>query len=123
LGRAPEYATKILNAEAFLRLRLSFIIIMDANGRALFAKELSASGDAMEDAPPGIVALAAHDGPLGAQRNGKKKLTGLVASDSDVFLLSSQPILKAGASRPVGRLIMARSLSNIVAPALARMTG
>ncbi len=123
-GRAPDYELKNLTAETFLRLRLSLIVIVDAEGRVLFAKSVAAAGDQLEDAPADVVGLAAADGPLGAPASASKKLTGLIASDAGVFLLSSQPIENSlQNSPPAGRLIMARSLAEIVAPALARMTG
>src|SRR5690606_1907760 len=51
-------------------------------------------------------------------------LTGLVASDAGVFLVSSQPIEHPAQDLPVaGRLVMGRSLPEIIAPSLARVTG
>src|SRR5690606_10321068 len=113
-----------LNPETFARLRLSFIVIVDREGEALFAKSLAAAGDTLEDAPPDLVALATADGRLGVRENGSRKLTGLIAGEAGVFLVSSQPIMHPSQDlSAAGRLVMGRSLSEVIAPSLARVTG
>jgi signal transduction histidine kinase len=121
--RAPEFPQSNLDPAALARLRLSFIIFVDASGRTLFARSLGADGDSFSDAPADLVQLVEGQGRLGSSTS-DVKLTGLVASESDVYLLSSQPVVNSlGDLPPRGRLIMGRSVSDIVAPALARMTG
>ena len=123
-GGNSEYPPKYLNPETFARLRLSFIVIADREGQLLYGKSLASAGDALEEAPPDLVALATSDGRLGVRENGMRKLTGLVASEAGVFLVSSQPILYPAQDLPLaGRLVMGRSLSDIIAPSLARVTG
>ena len=121
--RAPDFPDANLEPAALVRLRLSFIIFVDASGRTLFARALGADGSSFSDAPADLVQLAEGEGRLGSS-NSDVRLTGLVASESDVYLLSSQPVVNSlGDLPPKGRLIMGRSVSDIVAPALARMTG
>jgi sensor domain CHASE-containing protein len=121
--RAPEFPDSNLDPAALARLRLSFMIFVDASGRTLFARSLGADGKSFSDAPADLVQLVEGQGRLGSSTS-DVKLTGLVASEADVYLLSSQPVVNSlGDLPPRGRLIMGRSVSDIVAPALARMTG
>ena len=121
--RAPDFPNANLDPAALARLRLSFIIFVDESGQALFARSLGADGTSFSDAPADLLQLAEGEGRLGSS-NSDVKLTGLVASESDVYLVSSQPVVNSlGDLPPKGRLIMGRSVSDIVAPALARMTG
>jgi signal transduction histidine kinase len=122
--QAPKFPEENLTPATFARLRLSFVIIVDQHGRKLFGQGLAADGVTLREAPADIVKLSEGHGLLSGRDEPAKKLTGLVASESGVFLVSSQPVLNsAGDAPPAGRLIMARSLSEILAPALARMTG
>ncbi len=123
-GRSPSYSPNNFNPESFARLRMTLMVIVDRDGEVLYAKTLNAAGDALEDAPQDVIALATADGRLGVRANGRRKLTGLIASDAGVFLVSSQPIVYPSQDESAaGRLIMGRSLSDIVAPSLARVTG
>jgi signal transduction histidine kinase len=119
--RMPSYTTGNLYPQVLTRLRLSFFIAIDAQGGVVFAKGSTADGNSFRDLPPDLVELAQADGPLG-MRAVRTTLTGLVAGRSDVFLVSSQAV-PSPEGRPGGRLIMGRSLTEVVTPALARMTG
>ena len=121
---APDFPQNYLAPYTLQRLRLSFVVFIDRDGRAIFARSLGKAGDTLADPPADIVALAEGDGPLGLRAGADTKLTGLVASQADVFLVSSQPIVDPlRDTPPSGRLIMGRSLADIIAPSLARMTG
>jgi signal transduction histidine kinase len=121
--RTDDFSDVNLTPAAMARLRLSFVVITDNQGRAIFARGLAADGSSYIEAPDGIVRLAEGEGRLGGI-NSDSKLTGLVASESDVYLVSSQPVVNSlGDLPPAGRMIMGRSLGEIIAPALARMTG
>lgn len=121
--QADSFPDTNLTPGALARLRMSFVIFVDQDGSVLVAHALGPDGESFMEAPADLVQLAVRDGRLGLV-NGDSKLTGLAVSEADVYLLSSQPILNSlGDLPPRGRLIMGRSLSDIVAPALARMTG
>jgi signal transduction histidine kinase/AmiR/NasT family two-component response regulator len=121
-GRSDDYVAKNLNLATYRRLRVSFMAFVDASGNVLFARQIASSGDALEEAPADLVSLIAADGGLGV-RTGLEGHTGLVGIESGVYLVSSQAIMTSGTDAPAGRIVMGRSLSDVVAPSLARMTG
>jgi signal transduction histidine kinase len=122
--RDDKFAENNLDAATIARLRLNFVVVVDQNGRVLFAHSVSDDGASLLDPPAEIVRMAQGRGVLGLGAAPATKLTGLVASTAGPFLVSSQSVLMSVDDVPPrGRLIMGRSLNGFVAPALRRMSG
>jgi signal transduction histidine kinase len=119
-----SFAADNLDPATIQRLRLGFVVMIDAQGRAIFAQSVAADGGSLVDAPAEIVRLAEGTGGLGGGARPLDKLTGFVATAGGVYLVSSQAVQKSiDNAPPRGRLIMGRSLPGFVVPALRRMTG
>jgi signal transduction histidine kinase len=121
-GLQPDFAAANLYRATFERLRLDLVVLVDRNGRTVFAKVLGPDGE-LADAPPDIAAIA-QGGALSSVAARARQTTGLVSTATGIYLLSSQAVLNsAGNATPRGRLIMGRTLRGFVRPALERMTG
>ena len=121
-GDQPNFAAENLYRATFERLRLDLVVLVDRNGRTVFAKVLG-QNNTLTDAPQDI-AIMAQDGLLSSAAHRGRQTTGLVNTATGLYLLSSQAVLNsAGNATPRGRLIMGRNLPGFVGPALERMTG
>jgi signal transduction histidine kinase len=120
----PNFAIDNLDPGTIQRLRLDFVLIIDADGKAIFAHGVSADGTALTELPKDIIAMAEGKAALSGAADPKKRMTGLISAGGTVYLLSSQPVLMSVVeSAPAGRMIMGRTLEGFVLPTLQRVTG
>jgi signal transduction histidine kinase/CheY-like chemotaxis protein len=122
-GTYPEFPEYNLIPSTYTGLRLELVAIVDAQGRVVFAKRLSADRKTLLDAPAELIGLAQRGGALYAASAGKMT-SGLISTTTGAYLISAQPILSYyGEPLKDTRLIMGRGLSQFVEPSLERVTG
>jgi signal transduction histidine kinase/sensor domain CHASE-containing protein len=116
-GHRPDYIADNLTVETFQSLRLSLLIIVDAQEQPIYARVWSGD-DGLQPAPADIVATALSTN----KRGSAEKLSGFIATSQGIMLLSSRQVRDTPLLRTSrGRLIMGRSLTTFL-PALGRLT-
>ena len=122
-GTYPEFPEYNLIPTTYSGLRLDLVAIVDARGRVVFAKRLSEDGKTLIDAPDDVVRMSQAGGAL-YDVSSNKRMSGLVATTTGIYLITAQPILSYyGEPLANARLIMGRGMSRFVTPSLERVTG
>ena len=117
--RNPSFVDDNLSAATLKRLNLNLLIVVDEDGKVVFAKTLLDSAAALKDAPADLVALSAGGGRLSRD---KQVLSGLIATSLGPMMVTSQPVFDSPATLPPkGRLIMGRSLNDALVASLSRI--
>ncbi|MBB6092656.1 signal transduction histidine kinase [Povalibacter uvarum] len=122
--KRPNYIADNLDASTLKRLRLDFLVIVDRQGRPMFAHSVSGDGRRLTEAPSDVVGMAAREGSLSGYTNPSSELNGLVSTSAGLYMVSSQPVRATDTTLPPGgRLVMGRSVTGFMIPSLRRISG
>ena len=117
-GRQPTFEPVNLTPETFTAAHLSLIVIYDAQGQRLYAKEHLAGQGVLDSShfPPII--------PPGGLKDFRTAPSGLLQTPSGLVLAFSSKVFKSDRTGPPkGILIMGRRLDDAMLGALSRQTG
>lgn len=121
-GATPGFADTLSSA-TFRRLQLSFMLIVDGQGRVVYARTCCGPGDTLEPLSEDVVHAAARAGLLDGGERRDEVLSDFIEGSGDVHLVSSSPLQDTqGAVQGRGRLLMGRSMTTTLLPIIERMT-
>jgi signal transduction histidine kinase len=109
-GQDPGFERSNLVPNSFAANRLVAMLFLDAGDQVVFAASYDAGTGDLGEVQPRFQAVHSG-GPLLAHRDERTSVSGLLAADGQVYVVSSWPILTSTEQGPaVGTLVWARDL-------------
>ncbi len=122
-GRGKDFISSNLNDRTLASLRLSAIVFLDAQGRALLAQGVDPARGAKAPLPEGLMDRLQPGSALLAGKQSEDRVKGLVLLPQGLALVASCPILSSEATGPAaGTLVMVRPLGTQEAAVLSERT-
>ncbi|MGB0036620.1 MAG: CHASE4 domain-containing protein [Candidatus Acidiferrales bacterium] len=122
-GKNPAYSKSEFPPEAFPRLKLNFIVILDRSGKKVFSEGFNLVTLEQAPVPADLDAHLRPDSLLIVHPTDTSKVTGILMLASGPALVESQPVLTSKAEGPIaGTLIMGRWLDSDEILRLQEMT-
>jgi signal transduction histidine kinase/CheY-like chemotaxis protein len=122
-GKNPNLPVSEFPDQWFPRLRITFVMIFDQNGRKVFAKAYDPVAGKEREIPQGLEAHLAPGSLLRSHTHPGSKVLGIVLLSSGAMLIDSQPILDSRSRGPIrGTFVMGRSLDTAEIARLGRIS-
>jgi len=122
-SRDPQFVASNLTQNAFMNLKLNFVVIADAQGQLVYRHAHDLEREREADFPKGLEKLLQPDSPLLAHGDFDSIQAGLVALPEGILLIVSRPIVTSLKKGPIrGALLFGRFLSDKQIQQLGRMT-
>ena len=119
-GKGKDFISSNLNDRTLASLRLSAIVFLDAQGRALLAQGVDPVEGAKAPLPEGLMDRLQPGSALLAGKQSEDRVKGLVLLPQGLALVASCPILSSEATGPAaGTLVMVRPLGTQEAAVLS----
>lgn len=113
LGKAPDFISANLPANALANLNLNFMIFLDTSGRIFHIAFVDIEKSVFVQAPPSLIDRILASKPLLDIKDPKKTESGLIILPEETVLTAAQPISNSQTAEPiVGTLIIGRFLTD-----------
>ncbi|HEY4951161.1 MAG TPA: CHASE4 domain-containing protein [Candidatus Acidoferrales bacterium] len=110
-GMRPSYIKTEFPASTFQQLKISFVVILDARGRRLFAKGFDLTHGGEKPIPAGLDNHLEPGSLLLNLKDAHSKVAGVLDLPGGPALIVSRPILASDSSGPIaGTMVMGRLL-------------
>jgi len=111
-GRNPDYVKTNIPDATFADLRLTLLLILDAQGRTIFARGFDLGTGKTAPAPSSLGRHLSRGGPLLAHRSETSRTAGLLVLPEGPLLIASRPVLTSERTGPIrGAMIWGRFLT------------
>jgi class 3 adenylate cyclase/sensor domain CHASE-containing protein len=120
-GQRPQYVDVNFPEKTFAQLGLSFVAIVDGNGKPYWSGGYDRLAGKPAPAPPFETLVRSRSDPLLAHLHRDVAVSGVVATPQGPFLVAAAAITNStGTAAPRGTLMMGRSLDNAEVERLAK---